>query len=70
MPLYDFYCRACSKHFELRVAINEYDKAAKPKCPACGSSETHRVFAPANILSASPNRGSSGGGCCPGGRCG
>lgn len=70
MPLYEYYCAACSKHFDVQISMVDYGHGAKPKCPACGSDDTGRVFAPPNIVSVSSRRGGQSGGCCPGGRCG
>ena len=43
MPLYDFKCLDCHKHFEIARPIGEYD-AAKVECPKCGSAHVEREW--------------------------
>ncbi len=34
MPLYDYVCKTCKKHFEIIVPLKDFDK--KIKCKYCG----------------------------------
>ncbi len=36
MPLYDYVCRECRKHFEIALTLSEHE-AHKVTCPRCGS---------------------------------
>ncbi len=39
MPDYDFYCRACKKHFTATMSVGEHDVKPAP-CPACHKTDT------------------------------
>jgi len=41
VPIYDFECHACGERFEALVAAGQL-----PACPACATSEPHRLFSP------------------------
>lgn len=41
MPLYDFFCLDCKKHFEVRISFADYEKS-KVGCRYCGSSKIQR----------------------------
>jgi len=36
MPIYDYICKDCKKHFEEVLPLSEHDKE-NVKCPHCGS---------------------------------
>ncbi len=38
MPVYDFYCRDCKKHFTAIMSVGEHDKQPAP-CPTCGKTK-------------------------------
>ncbi len=41
MPLYDFLCLECNKHFEIRISFVDYEKT-KVTCRYCGSLRIRR----------------------------
>lgn len=43
MPVYDFRCSACNKHFEVCLTYAQYD-GHQVVCPACGSKQVERVI--------------------------
>ena len=45
MPMYEFECEKCRKHFTLQHTFSEYDEHKKEKCPKCvpGTVSTPRV---------------------------
>lgn len=46
MPTYEYKCKKCSHHFEVRQKISEQPLT---QCPACGGS-LEKVFYPAGII--------------------
>jgi putative FmdB family regulatory protein len=42
MPIYEFECSDCRKHFDSRRTVSEMELGAM--CPFCGSSRTKREF--------------------------
>ncbi|MCL4300533.1 MAG: zinc ribbon domain-containing protein [Anaerolineae bacterium] len=49
MPLYEFYCTACHRCFEVRRTLHEgRDNVA---CPTCTSNQVRRVFTPVMAFS-------------------
>ncbi|MEG2172172.1 MAG: zinc ribbon domain-containing protein [Desulfovibrionaceae bacterium] len=49
MPLYDFFCNDCQKHFEELFSADTV--SAHPPCPGCGSTNTEqRMSAPSPTL--------------------
>jgi putative FmdB family regulatory protein len=73
VPLYEYRCRTCDEHFELRRAMS--DANAPASCPS-GHGDTVRLLSlfgvAGSAADASPAMASSapaGGGCC-GGACG
>lgn len=68
MPIYEYVCMTCERHFEELVRLD----GDNPACPECGSAKTQRqlsVFA-AHGTVAQPSFGGpmgGGGGCCGGG---
>ena len=71
MPRYDFECSSCKHGFEFESSVEEYTARLKAKdivCPNCDSKEVVRIFsAPGVVTGKAP--ASSGGCCCPGGKC-
>lgn len=74
MPLYEYQCGKCKKHFEELAGQDEV-----VPCPTCGSTETSRLMSAckhqgcrAATGSYSPASMGCGGGCggCAGGNCG
>ena len=61
MPIYEYFCQACEKEFDIKASMSEKENGLKTKCPACGSKRTVQVlggfFTPSK-------KGSSSGGCC------
>jgi putative FmdB family regulatory protein len=46
VPWYDFQCEACGNEFECELALGS---TTRPKCPACKSARTVKVFSAAGI---------------------
>jgi putative FmdB family regulatory protein len=46
MALYEFQCEKCGAEFEKDMPMGS---ATKPKCPACGSARTTKIFSAAGI---------------------
>ena len=44
MPVYEYFCEACRKDFELALTLHEHDEE-KIKCPKCGSKKIHQIAA-------------------------
>lgn len=44
MPLYEYRCRKCGRHFE---KIQKFQDPRVPKCPDCGGATERLVSAPA-----------------------
>ena len=76
MPMYDFYCTACSHEFEDMTS----PEAACPPCPQCGSTETERLVCAPSLKKGAmpfkvgpvrpmPPKPLRGGGPCGGGGC-
>ncbi|HEX9146836.1 MAG TPA: zinc ribbon domain-containing protein [Candidatus Binatia bacterium] len=44
MPIYEYFCHACRKRFELSYSVAEYERKRKKtsRCPKCGSSRVAR----------------------------
>jgi putative FmdB family regulatory protein len=67
MPIYEYVCEACGQEFEKMVRFSEADLA--PKCPTCGSDETHKqISRVASGFGGSGNDFSSSSSCSGGGR--
>lgn len=76
MPMYDFYCTACSQEFEDMIGPDD----ACPPCPQCGSTATERLVCAPNLKRGAapfkvgpvrpmPPKPLRGGGPCGGGGC-
>ncbi len=70
MPLYEYLCQDCGKHFDALRSMKDADKPIK--CKQCSSEHTTRQLSV--FFSQSEGRavaGTSGGGCagCAGGSC-
>jgi len=71
MPIYEYECRKCGKHFEKLVP-----RAGTPVvCEYCGGAEVEKQFSVFAAASAEPQCGhrdecAQGGHCCHGGNCG
>jgi putative FmdB family regulatory protein len=74
MPIYEYHCEDCGKHFEQLVRSS----SAKPACPGCEGKRLTRQFS--TFAAHNPGGGAGscpegncplppGGGCCPGGAC-
>ena len=66
MPIYEYVCEDCKKEFEELVFGDE-----TPECPACKSSNTHKLLSATKFKMAggggfSAPTGSSGGSSCSG----
>lgn len=44
MPIYEYFCEACEKPFEIVLSIHEHDEQ-KIVCPKCGSGKVHQMAA-------------------------
>lgn len=73
MPLYEYRCKSCYKHFETLRTFGQKDAPAP--CPACGGQESMRLL---SVFAATVSEGKSSG-CetsaamgmpCCGGGCG
>jgi putative FmdB family regulatory protein len=42
MPIYDYYCRACDRTFEVHLSIQEHD-AHQVQCPHCHSTQVEQA---------------------------
>ena len=49
MPLYEFYCKKCSKTFDDKETFAEHDKHPQVKCPYCGSTAVEQVMTPTGV---------------------
>ena len=68
MPIYEYRCGDCDRHFERYVATS----GGAATCPACGSAEVKRMLSLFAMKSeggpvASSVAAGGGGGCCGGG---
>ena len=68
MPIYEYRCGDCDRHFERYVATT----AAAASCPSCGSAHVKRMLSLFSMKSeggavASSMPAGGGGGCCGGG---
>ncbi len=41
MPVYEFFCRACKKPFEVIESVEAYDPK-RVECPECGGKKVER----------------------------
>ncbi len=61
MPIYDYRCNDCEQVFDLLVRTSDV-----PVCPACGSSQLHKLLSvPAPTPNASGADSCAPGGCMP-----
>jgi putative FmdB family regulatory protein len=51
MPLYEYECRACGRHFEFLTRAGQ-----SPNCPACESADLQKLLS-TFAVNASPNGG-------------
>ena len=68
MPIYEYRCGDCDRHFERYVATT----AGAASCPSCGSASVKRMLSLFSMKSeggpvASSVQAGVGGGCCGGG---
>ena len=68
MPIYEYRCGDCERHFERYVATT----AGAASCPSCGSGAVKRMLSLFSMKSeggpvASSVPAGGGGGCCGGG---
>jgi putative FmdB family regulatory protein len=69
MAAYDYRCRTCDTHFEVKRAVTAEETAVE--CPQ-GHADVSRVWsavafggsAPASAAAPAPSGGCCGGGCC------
>ena len=69
MPIYEYACMECERHFEELVRLSD----PGPSCPDCGASNVLKqlsVFAAHGTAEQSGLGDFSGGGGCCGGSCG
>ncbi len=59
MPMYDFKCRDCGKHFEELVSVSGRDQV---RCPDCGG-EVSRVYEGTCAFGAKKGGSSCAGNC-------
>ena len=74
MPIYEYVCRKCEKHFDLLRPMSQADEPAR--CPHCQAEDSKRAltcfasFSKGADGSSAPVAGSSGGcASCGGGSC-
>jgi putative FmdB family regulatory protein len=70
MPIYEYKCKDCGKHFESIRPMSEADK--KIECVQCKGNNTHRQLSVFNARSGGQAVAGSGSSCggCSGGHCG
>jgi putative FmdB family regulatory protein len=72
MPIYEYICEDCQKHFE-KIVLNKQQEIACPKCGGKRNAIQLSVFSSANGTSngdsTKSSGGFSGGGSCCGGGC-
>ena len=69
MPVYEYACRDCSEHVDVRATIAEKEIGLSPVCPSCESGSMQRLRTAFATRRADAPAGTSGGGCCGGGCC-
>lgn len=46
MPVYEFFCRACQKSFDVVESVSEHDRHVQPdapvRCPQCSGTDVER----------------------------
>lgn len=63
MPLYEYACRSCGRHFEYLTRADE-----SPACPTCASTELEKQFSTfAPTMGSSSSARFEGPACAPGG---
>jgi putative FmdB family regulatory protein len=65
MPVYEYRCAACGRHFEKLRAISARDESVK--CPSCGGRRAERLVSSFAAFAAEGGQTSGLGGCCGGG---
>ncbi len=45
MPVYEYFCEACQKEFEVVLTLNEHEHENKITCPKCKSHKVHQIAA-------------------------
>jgi putative FmdB family regulatory protein len=60
MPIYDYSCATCGKHFE---HIQKLTEVMNPTCPDCGSSSVNKLISTPGLVRAN-NRPHGGQTCC------
>lgn len=77
MPIYEYTCQDCQKHFDARRTMADADMPIA--CPKCGGMHAKRGLSRFMVMGSSKSSGSDfsaggggGGGCsgCSGGSCG
>jgi putative FmdB family regulatory protein len=69
MPIYEYRCGDCDRHFERYLATT----AGTASCPSCGGGRVKRTLSlfstksEASPVASSVPAGGGGGGCCGGG---
>jgi putative FmdB family regulatory protein len=46
MPVYDYYCRACDRTFEVLLSLKEHEQAHEThqvQCPQCHSTQVQQA---------------------------
>ena len=70
MPLYDYQCKDCGEHFEVRATIKEKISGLNLVCSKCGSTDARQLLTAASVLhggkeiSQSGCGPNAGPGCC------
>jgi putative FmdB family regulatory protein len=70
MPIYEYKCEACGKHYEQLRRMSDADSSLE--CPECHSAKVNRQlssFAAATRSSSPAPAGGCGMGACGGGQC-
>ncbi len=53
MPVYEFKCEDCGRHFDVVASLAEFDAGLKPVCPGCAGRTCRQVIGRVTLLTSS-----------------
>ncbi len=53
MPVYEFLCEGCGRHFDVVATLAEFDAGLAPVCPKCRGRKCRQVIGPPTLLTGS-----------------